>query len=619
MNNPKFKALPVTQPPAPPPKSRLASPFSKPDMSDAQLVSPAEAQARLKRMERQALAASALAVPNPNAGHQAISSDDTDQSSFLVPIDNVREYEHNPRRRSSEAIADLKASIAAKGIQQVITVTKRPGESFYIPHSGGNSRLRCAKELYSERSDANDYKRFAMLRVIYRAYTSESDIYAAHIAENEVRADIPFWDKARAAMELKRLIEQELGRSLSARELEQTFSDKGIPGARASLNYFSFAHNRLAALGEAGYFISRTQVREHIQRAFGGWDDLAKRADRETEYRDLLEAELAAIGTRAMMSNALETATLIGDVEVVLADFYGIDQPQLQRMLSLCDSFKDLSFEQLIVQSAVIPRAPREPRYAPHIPGIDAERRSAIIGQPPERATASGQRALLPPMAVAPAETAPQVVSPRDILAHEGEHSDASPSHQELAGIEAEEIVEHIRDLARSVLQHVALEEYLLDAPHMPLGFIVDAPVNGLVPISMPSSAEARRLISDQRYVFWIISMLCAQHPEHGQVALLPPCTWKAHITGEANTDPENDDISYCQQYLFSEMGGEPSLYELYRFTLDVNPTRTWVRDLLTLQALVGAVVDRQPSRFAQLTGGMMQPVIELASDSEGV
>ncbi|TAG77660.1 MAG: hypothetical protein EAZ24_07395, partial [Burkholderiales bacterium] len=517
----------------------------------------------------------------------------------------------------SEALADLKASIAAKGIQQVITVTKRPGESFYIPHSGGNSRLRCAKELYSERSESNDYKRFAMLRVIYRAYTSESDIYAAHIAENEVRADIPFWDKARAAMELKRLIEQEVGKTLTVRELEQSFAQKGIPGSRAALNYFTFAHTRLAPLGEAGYFVSRTQISEHIQRAFVGWDDLAKRANRETEYRALLEAELTAIGTRAMMSNALETATLIGDIEAALASFYGVDQPQLQRMLSLCDSFKELSFDQLLAQSAMIPRAPREPRYAPHIPGIDAERRSAIVGQPPERGTASGQRALLPPMAVQPSSATPTVSTASELPFDTSTRGEALSDN--LASSHTEELLERIRDLARSVLERVGLEQYLLDAPQMPLGFIVDAPVDGLVPTTIPPNAETRRLISDRRYVFWIISMLCAQHPEHGQMALLPGCTWKAHITGEANRDPENDDISYCQQYLFSEMGGEPSIYELYRFTLDVNPNRVWVRDLLTLQAMVGAVVDRQPSRFAQLYGGATQRDIDLTSASGAV
>lgn len=229
-HNPKFKTFPVVKP--------IIAP-TKGDMTRARVVSREEAQ--------RSLIHSALAVPNPNAGlGRFVSADDEDGTTFKLPIESLREYDNIPRRRTHASLTDLKESIRAKGILQIITVTKRPGEDFYIPYSGGNSRLKCAKQLFEERCER--YERFAHLQVAYRAYTSESDIFAAHITENEVRADIPFWEKAKAAMELKRMIEAEQGRSLSVRELEAAFASKGIPSAKTSINYFAFAHIRLSEL-----------------------------------------------------------------------------------------------------------------------------------------------------------------------------------------------------------------------------------------------------------------------------------------------------------------------------------------------------------------------------------
>lgn len=580
MNSSKFKSVPVTKPSTPTTIPR--SPFTKPDMSGAKQLSPAEARARLKEEERRAAARAALAVPNPDSGVRSVTTDDTDLSSFLCPIDQLREYEHNPRRRSSEALAALKASIAAKGIQQIITVTKRPGQDYYIPYSGGNSRLRCAKELYAERGPDNDYAKFAMLRVVYRAWTSESDVYAAHIAENEVRADIPFWDKAHAAMELKRLIEEEEGRTLSTRELERIFAAKGIPGAHTSIAYFSFACSRLAPLGEAGYFISRTQVRERIQPAFVRWDALAKRAGRETEYRALLDQELQAIGTRALMSNALEADTLIGEAEEAIARFYGVDRARLQRMIQLADGF-DLDFEQLLAQSEEQPRPPRTAAYAPEIPGVDEARRREIVGQRPDPAIARGQRNLLPP---APVEQRAAAAAPDDPGTRVA--STAEAAHAPEAGSKpASGATEDVRELLGDLLEPCGLTDCLVSAPEMPLGWIVDVPASGLTTIHDFQDPDERRLVADRRLAWWIGSMVCRQHTEHGMIDRLPPSRWRDHVTGKLNPDPEDiDDVSYLQQFLFQECGGEPTLYELTRFLWqrsDTDRERRCVRAALDL------------------------------------
>ncbi|MEM5353685.1 ParB N-terminal domain-containing protein [Paraburkholderia caribensis] len=131
-------------------------------------------------------------------------------SVIRLRITDVMVYERNPRRASHERIAELKESIRANGIEQIVTVTRRPGETRYVIAKGGNSRVTAAMVLYDETGD----ERFLHYDFVYVPYPGEARLLAAHLRENDQRADLCFWDKANGYLALKADLETERGSTL---------------------------------------------------------------------------------------------------------------------------------------------------------------------------------------------------------------------------------------------------------------------------------------------------------------------------------------------------------------------------------------------------------------------
>ena len=87
-----------------------------------------------------------------------------DLSFSLLEIDDLEEYRLNPRTGLNPCYDEIKASIRADGITNMLTVTRRPGASRYSPYGGGNTRLRIARELFREGD-----QRFARLNVLVKS------------------------------------------------------------------------------------------------------------------------------------------------------------------------------------------------------------------------------------------------------------------------------------------------------------------------------------------------------------------------------------------------------------------------------------------------------------------
>ena len=89
----------------------------------------------------------------------------------LVYLDvaRIKPYEHNPRRAPNAEFDRIKASIRVDGLGQPLVVTQRPGESDYLVHAGGNTRLRILKELFAETDDP----RFGTVACVVRPWTRE--------------------------------------------------------------------------------------------------------------------------------------------------------------------------------------------------------------------------------------------------------------------------------------------------------------------------------------------------------------------------------------------------------------------------------------------------------------
>lgn len=96
-------------------------------------------------------------------------------------------------------MAALKASLQARGQQTPIEVVDL-GQGVYGLISGWR-RLTALKALHEEGGEA----RFAQIQALIKPIASASDSYVAMVEENEIRANLSFYERARLAAEAARL------------------------------------------------------------------------------------------------------------------------------------------------------------------------------------------------------------------------------------------------------------------------------------------------------------------------------------------------------------------------------------------------------------------------------
>jgi ParB family protein of integrating conjugative element (PFGI_1 class) len=204
--------------------------------------------------ERRRLVAQSLQVGKPVKNARDLPSQGDARVAVVqvehqieLNVDEIRSYENNPRRCANIKFDDIKESIRTSGLRSPLTVTRRPGESHFIVEAGGNTRLLALQQLWSETRDP----RYRQLVVLFRPWRSESHVLTAHLIENEQRGEMSFWDKASGIVTLKGQLEEEQGRPLTLRPLEDALYAVGLAVNTATLGHYLFATERLRTLGEA--------------------------------------------------------------------------------------------------------------------------------------------------------------------------------------------------------------------------------------------------------------------------------------------------------------------------------------------------------------------------------
>lgn len=156
---------------------------------------------------------------------------------MVVRVTEIDLYDNNPRSVTNEKYEEIKESVRASGLEQPISITRRPGTERYMADAGGNTRLRILKELHQEFPDD---PRFLKINVLFQPWVSETHVLAKHLKENDLRGSLTFIDRARGIVKMRELLEQEHGQSLSYRELSQALKEKGYnvdPGNLSRLEY----------------------------------------------------------------------------------------------------------------------------------------------------------------------------------------------------------------------------------------------------------------------------------------------------------------------------------------------------------------------------------------------
>lgn len=213
-------------------------------------------------------------------------------TQLLLDVTKIRRYEQDPRQHANPQFEEIKASILAQGgINNPLTVTRRPGEEHYIIEAGGNTRLRALQELWEATGD----ERFHYTHVLFKPWESESQILTRHLIENELRGEMLFVDKARGLEALRRQWAAESGsQELADGEFHRRLKDAGFSISRRAITRLRFTAQIAASLSEATAdssfgvdVVDRVMALHGAARRF--WADNA-----------LLEAEFPAAWDRAL-------------------------------------------------------------------------------------------------------------------------------------------------------------------------------------------------------------------------------------------------------------------------------------------------------------------------------
>lgn len=118
-----------------------------------------------------------------------------------LPLDAI-EATHLQRDRmhmDPDDMASLKASIRHRNQQIPIDVVSLPNGRYGL--ISGARRLTALKMLHDETGDA----RFATIKALLRPFDAAPEAYLAMVEENEIRADLSFYERGRLAFEAARL------------------------------------------------------------------------------------------------------------------------------------------------------------------------------------------------------------------------------------------------------------------------------------------------------------------------------------------------------------------------------------------------------------------------------
>ncbi|MBR5950877.1 MAG: ParB N-terminal domain-containing protein [Actinomycetaceae bacterium] len=402
------------------------------------------------------------------------ASSDMDMSFVLLPIDEIEPYRYNPRTSRNPRYDEIKASIEADGITNMLTVTRRDKNGKYTTYGGGNTRLMIAKELAA----AGD-KRFANLHVIYKEWPGDAQIITAQLAENENRGDITFWEKACAVEQFRIEFEKESGKVLSSNALHGELKKRGLTYSPRTVQNFTFS---IANFRPIGPWLRAKEVNETLRPAYSSLQALGKTFNKDWDVQAALEDVLKAHGQRleagtqppAQGVAELDVQALIADWHAAVGKVLDTSAEHVQAMLTAQKEDSSLSAEALRNVSAT-----------PSLPIVDEDkpRESAKVLTLPRRAPAPtfkpitrdddeivGNDEVMPQ----PQELTPQQAQPN----LQGLITPIPPMPQEQPPMDAiqQELLAEIKGCLRQINFTVPVQDVLCESDAMPFRFIVDFP-----------------------------------------------------------------------------------------------------------------------------------------------
>lgn len=153
---------------------------------------------------------------------------------LVLTLVEVNPNPDNPRTTRNPKYDDIKASIRARGLDTVPKVTRDPDrpELGYFFSDGGNTRYAILSELWQETGE----ERFYRFSCVFKPWPGRLSCVIGHLAENEVRGDLSFIEKAFGIRQARELYEAQLGKPVSLRELSTLLTAEGYPVHNSSIS-----------------------------------------------------------------------------------------------------------------------------------------------------------------------------------------------------------------------------------------------------------------------------------------------------------------------------------------------------------------------------------------------
>ncbi|CAM5208830.1 hypothetical protein CDEF62S_03770 [Castellaniella defragrans] len=290
-------------------------------------------------MTSQEMAGKLLAAGFERGGPPALAlSDPIADTPMVVTLDQLRPYDHDPRKKRNPAYEDIKASIRERGLDAAPAITRRPGDDHYIIRNGGNTRLAILRELWSATKD----ERYFRISCLFRPWPERGEIVAltGHLAENELRGGLTFIERALGVEKAREFYELESGCKLSQSELARRLAADGYPVQQSHISRMADAVRYLlpaiptvlyAGLGR--HQVERLSVmRKACERT---WDRYVKDRPLVQGFDDFFQEVLSQFDTQGdEFSSPRVQDELIGQ----MADLLGIDYDVLALDLTESES-----------------------------------------------------------------------------------------------------------------------------------------------------------------------------------------------------------------------------------------------------------------------------------------
>lgn len=303
-------------------------------------------------------------------------SDPTQETPMFINLDQLRPYNHNPRKTRNPLYEEIKDSIRFRGLDQAPVITRRPGEEFFIIRSGGNTRLEILNELWQETQDERFYK----INCLFKPWQSEINALAGHLAENELHGQMSFIDKARGVANIKGMYEEELGEALSLRKLSAQLKSDGYPISHGLLSHMLKCVSSILPAIPTTLLegLGRPQVARLIQLKNNLAKVWQKHDDSDSSFREFWIMVLSAHDTGVSNFNYVVIQDeMIGQMSAMLGKSYNSLELDLAAAESGIVNKNPLSAEQL----AIIANSP------PPTQQSNAEKGQDDMGSPTTSAT----------------------------------------------------------------------------------------------------------------------------------------------------------------------------------------------------------------------------------------